>query len=100
MVTVGELNLFKACLENPRTGLHVSDLCTSSLPNSHNWSSLPQEEVMQRKALKLLHMVWSGITKYVRTVCIINRNPIDFPGIGIFKPESKNKQEVVSIDTS
>ena len=34
-----------------------------------NVGELTEKEFLQKKALKLFHMAWSGITKYMRTVC-------------------------------
>ena len=40
----------------------------------------------KRKALKLYHLAWSGITKYIRTICQVRGKPIEFPNLGIFYP--------------
>ena len=41
-------------------------------------------------------MAWSGITKYMRTICQVKCKPIEFPNFGIFVPvmnqESKNSE--------
>jgi hypothetical protein len=31
-------------------------------------------------------MAWSGVTKYIRTVCHIKMKPVEFPQLGIFIP--------------
>ena len=31
-------------------------------------------------------MVWSGTTKYLRSICQEKGKPIEFPGLGIFNP--------------
>lgn len=46
----------------------------------------PPQEVEQKKALKLFHMVWSGVTKYLKTVAQGKCKPVEFPGLGIFVP--------------
>ena len=40
----------------------------------------------KKKALKLYHLAWSGITKYMRTICQLRGKPIEFPNLGIFFP--------------
>ena len=91
MATITEIALFKACVEKPRASADLADLGLDKVPAPQNGEQLPREELLQRKALKLYHMAWSGLTKYIRTVCIVNRQPIEFPGIGIFKPEIAGK---------
>ena len=34
-------------------------------------------------------MTWSGVTKYMRTVCQVKNKPVQFPGLGIFVPMLK-----------
>ena len=31
-------------------------------------------------------MAWSGVTKYLRTVCQVKQRPVELPGLGIFMP--------------
>lgn len=40
----------------------------------------------KKKALKLYHLAWSGITKYMRTICQLRGKPIEFPNVGVFFP--------------
>jgi hypothetical protein len=34
-------------------------------------------------------MAWSGLTKYIRTICQIKGRSVEFPGLGIFVPVKK-----------
>ena len=36
-------------------------------------------------------MVWSGVTKYMRTVCTMKHKAVDLPGVGIFVPMQEIK---------
>lgn len=36
-------------------------------------------------------MTWSGVTKYMRTVCQVKNKPVQFPGLGIFVPILKSE---------
>ena len=92
MATITEIALFKACVEKPRGAAELADLGLEKIPGPRNGAQLPPEEVRSRQALKLYHMAWSALTKYIRTVCTANRQPIEFPGIGIFKPELVSKR--------
>lgn len=47
---------------------------------------MTEEIYYQKKAMKLFHMTWSGVTKYMRTVCQIKNKPVQFPGLGVFVP--------------
>jgi hypothetical protein len=31
-------------------------------------------------------MIWSGVTKYIKTVTNVKCKPLEFPGLGIFIP--------------
>lgn len=92
MATITEIALFKACVEKPRGTAELADLGLEKIPCPKESGLLPPEEVRARQAIKLYHMAWSAMTKYIRTVCISNRLPIEFPGLGIFKPEVVSKR--------
>ena len=47
---------------------------------------MTEKEILMRKAAKLYHMAWSGVTKYLKTVCQVKQKPIEFPGFAIFLP--------------
>ena len=72
----------------------LQDLNLDSVPLPQNTENLHSDEFLQRRALKLYHMIWSGITKYIRSVCLANKYSIEIHGFGIFKPEVINKQEI------
>lgn len=38
----------------------------------------------------MIHMVWSGTTKYLRQTCHIQNKPIELPGLGVFYPRLSN----------
>lgn len=39
-------------------------------PEKNKNNIMGEEEYLQRKAIKLFHMTWSGVTKYLRTLLI------------------------------
>jgi len=51
------------------------------------------QEYLERKALKLFHMAWSGVTKYIRSIVFDKKNPCEFPGLGIFLPLSNSEED-------
>ena len=40
--------------------------------------------------LKLLHMAWSGTTKYLRNIILVQGYPVEIPGIGVLVPKPAN----------
>ncbi len=69
MTTVTEFALFKLCVENPQFLTDIDDLNMDKVNDPTDWMNLADEVLLQKKALKLFHMVWSGTTKYFRTMC-------------------------------
>ena len=69
MATITELTLFKACVEDPQHIQSLNQLNLEMISDPQNSAELTEKEYLQKKALKLFHMAWSGITKYMRTVC-------------------------------
>jgi len=65
MANITELSLFKACVEHPQH-MKLADLNLDRISDPLNSSSISEEEYLQKKTLKLLHMAWSGITKYMK----------------------------------
>ena len=86
MATITELALFKACVESPQYIQNLSDLNLERIGDPQNMSDITEQIYYQKKAMKLFHMTWSGVTKYMRTVCQIKNKPVQFPGLGVFVP--------------
>lgn len=93
MSTVTESALFKACVEDPKTMVNLFDLNLEEIAEPTDADQLSEKLFLQKKALKLYHMVWSGVTKYIRNVCMNRCTPIEFPGLGIFMPILPKQQE-------
>ena len=36
-------------------------------------------------------MAWSGLTKYMRTICLIRSKPVEFPYLGVFVPFERSE---------
>ena len=85
MSTLTEIGLFKACIDAPQVS-KIRDLNMDRVMGPSNAAELSDKEVMIRKATKLYHMAWSGVTKYLRTVCQVKQRPVEFPGLGILMP--------------
>lgn len=49
------------------------------------------ELLYQKRALKLYHMLWSGLTKYLKLVCFVQNKPVELPNLAIFLPVQKQK---------
>ena len=69
MATITELALFKECVENPRFLQRLEELNLDKISDPRNLEELSEKTYLQKKALRLFHMTWSGVTKYLRTVC-------------------------------
>ena len=86
MATVTELALFKRCVERPAVITNLRDLTLAKVRDPTDAEALSEEVLLQRKALKLFHSAWSGLTKYIRQVCRGKCRPVEFPHLGIFFP--------------
>lgn len=86
MSTITELAIFKAAVDHPLTFSSVLELSLDRISDPQNVESLSAQEVGKKKAIKLFHMIWSGVTKYLKTVTNIKCKPLEFPGLGIFLP--------------
>jgi len=60
MANITEQSLFQLCVSSPK---HAA-LDILNLENI----TMTQDESTEKKAMKLYHMVWSGITKFLRLV--------------------------------
>lgn len=69
MSSISEIALFKACVEQPRSGATLLDFNLAKIRDPQNFTD--ENDYTKKKALKLYHMAWSGITKYMRTICQI-----------------------------
>ncbi len=67
MSSISEIALFKACVEKPMSGASLLDLNLTKIRDPQNFTD--ELDYSKKKALKLYHMAWSGITKYMRTIC-------------------------------
>ena len=54
------------------------------------------QEYLERKALKLFHMSWSGVTKYISSIVFDKKTPCEFPGLGIFLPLISSEEDNLS----
>jgi hypothetical protein len=64
----------------------LQDLNLSKVSEPKDADQMTEQEVLERKALKVFHMAWSGITKYLRTITQVRGKPVEFPALGIFVP--------------
>lgn len=71
MSMITEVSLFKACVENPRSYYKISDLNLAQIREPQDAANLTEDEILNRKAVKLYHMAWSGITKGLKSLCIV-----------------------------
>ena len=95
MATITELALFKECVENPKHIQRLEELNLDKISDPQNMTDITEKVYYQKKALKLFHMTWNGVKKYMRTVCQVKNKPVSFPGLGIFVPMLKS-EDVVS----
>ena len=76
MANLTELALFKACVESPQSIKSLNELNLDKIGDPTNMADITEEIYYQKKAMKLFHMTWSGVTKYMRTVCQIKNKPV------------------------
>lgn len=69
MATITELALFKECVENPQFIQKLEELNMDRVNDPKDIHTMTEKVYYQKKALKLFHMTWSGVTKYMRTTC-------------------------------
>lgn len=86
MSLITETGLFKACVEKPKTSLKVSDLYLERVRDPQDTADKSEDQIAAQKAMKLFHMVWSGVTKYMRTICLIKGKSVELADIGVFVP--------------
>jgi hypothetical protein len=86
MSIVTELALFKTCCEKPKVIPALSSLNLTKVSDPLDVEGLTEEQICHKKAMKLFHLVWSGVTKTFNTVCLVTNRCIEFPGLGIFNP--------------
>lgn len=65
MASVTELALFNACVEQP-SKMALDDLNLSQIDGPKDTHGLSDKQILEKKAIKVYHMAWSGITKYIR----------------------------------
>ena len=85
MATVTEQVLLRQCVEKPQT-LNVRDLNLEKIADPVE-QDLSEDAIIQKKGLKMVHMAWSAILKYIRSHCTsANPKPVEVPHFGIFIP--------------
>ena len=94
MSSISEIALFKACVDAPRSGASLLDLNLAKIRDPQQFTD--EVDYSKKKALKLYHMAWSGITKYMRTICQLRGKPIEFPGLGVFVPVNLNDRTLIN----
>ena len=94
MSSISEIALFKACVDAPRSGASLLDLNLAKIRDPQHFTD--EIDYSKKKALKLYHMAWSGITKYMRTICQLRGKPIEFPNLGVFVPVNLSDRTLLS----
>lgn len=62
MATITELALFKMCAQS----INTNNLNLDRIAGPVNKDEYSEDEIKYKKTIKLFHMCWSGITKYLR----------------------------------
>lgn len=68
MSVVTELNLFKAAIEDPICIANFDDLQINMLPEPMDADKLKPDLLQKKKCLRLFQMVWTAITKNIKTI--------------------------------
>jgi len=76
-------------IEYLRSGSKLEDLNLERIRDPSQY--VDERDYIKKKALKLYHMAWSGVTKYMRTICLIRSKPVEFPYLGVFVPFERSE---------
>lgn len=60
------------------------------MPDPADANKIKGELLVQKKSMRLYQMVWSGVTKYIKRVCLEHQKCIEFPLLGVFMPQLVN----------
>ena len=66
--------------------MKVQDFYLERVRDPYEASKMKPELIANQKAIKLFHSAWSGITKYMRTICMGKGKAVELNDIGIFVP--------------
>jgi len=66
--------------------VEISKLSLDAKKSPRNKNVGTEKEVVQRKALRLFYMVWSGMTRLIRAMVVQNGKPFEIQGLGTFGP--------------
>ena len=94
MSAITEVALFKACVDSPRSGASLLQMNLAKIKDPQSFKD--ELDYTKKKALKLYHLAWSGVTKYMRTICQLRGKPIEFPNLGIFFPVNAAEKALLS----
>ena len=87
MATVTEQTILKQCVEKPQQIQNLKDLNLEKISDPIDAQDLSEDVFLKKKALKLVHMTWSAVLKYVKSHCTsTNPKPVELPHLGIFIP--------------
>ena len=86
MSQITETALFEACIQKPRSNLKIASLNLDKVKDPKNVAAMSKETIKLQKATRLFHMVWSGITKYIKTMVVARSRAVELTDIGIFVP--------------
>ena len=96
MTTLSEFALFKECVHNPAfLDKTLSQLNLQFIKDPAATPATPAEdpsaqqhpeqiEIVQRKALRLFYMVWSGMTKCMRNMVQTQKKALEIKDFAIF----------------
>ena len=78
MPTLTEVSLFKKCVEDPL----IAPLAQLNVRNI-NLLCDDKNEVLKKKALKLYHMFWTSVTKYLNQAVWVQQRAVELPQLGV-----------------
>lgn len=77
--------MFKAALDRPICISNFNDLQTDMLPELMDADQLEPNLLFKKKCLRLFQMVWTGVTKNIKTIIEKGRG-VEIPSLGIILP--------------
>ena len=85
-MSLTEAYVIKAAVEKPVTNLDYKALNISGILKGEESTSSLSDEMQQKLILRMFYRVWSGLTKYIRTIIVHQRKAVAFNEIGILQP--------------
>ena len=84
-MSMTEANIMRNILIAPLT-FNIKELNLFSLPEPENSHLYTYTEILNKKALRMFFMIWSGLTKFIRSLIYDRLKSVEILDFAIFHP--------------